>query len=75
MRKLTLDLDTLEVEAFDTETAPPARGTVAGHDSDSKESLCYTYCDPTPTQDPYNAYCTWDACSNTWCYNSCWTDC
>jgi hypothetical protein len=76
MRKLKLDLDALQVEAFDTEAQPAARGTVAAHDSESKESLCYGMCNSTePTQDPYNAYCTWEACSNTWCYNSCWTDC
>ena len=77
MRKLKLDVEALEVEAFDTQAALSARGTVAARESESKESLCYGMCNSTePTQDPYNAYCTFDACSaNTWCYVSCWTDC
>lgn len=77
MRKLKLDLDELQVEAFDTSAAPAEHGTVAAYDSDSKESLCADMCPGTgPTLDPENAYCTWDACSAyTWCYASCWTDC
>jgi len=31
MRKIQLDVDTLNVESFETRAAEPARGTVQGH--------------------------------------------
>ena len=57
MKKLTLDLDTLAVESFDTEVSEAGQGTVHAHDSDggtlydfSCGRSCYAGC---------TGYCTY----------------
>jgi len=54
MNKLTLDLDTLSVQSFQTEEVPAAaRGTVRGREAPPSQwdptpcSYCMTVCKPT----------------------------
>jgi hypothetical protein len=55
MGKLTLDLDALAVESFDTRPAGPGRGTVRGHDE------CPTH-DCTLQNDTCGCTDEWDTC-------------
>jgi len=43
MKKLTLDLETLNVESFQTADPPPARGTVLGADGSTIPPYCFTF--------------------------------
>lgn len=62
MRKLTLDLDTLAVESFDTQPSGRSQGTVRGHDEHRTHEYdscactdawdtCHKSCDPCATCD------------------------
>jgi len=45
MRKISLDVDTLKVESFDTaKRGPEARGTVRGHFTRQWEQSCQESC-------------------------------
>ncbi|HEX6371608.1 MAG TPA: hypothetical protein VF006_21995 [Longimicrobium sp.] len=63
--KLSLNLDHLAVESFDTSTAPAKRGTVFG-----EQCTCYTQCTcpGCPTCANYN---TCDATCGATCANTC----
>lgn len=75
MAKLTLNLDQLTVDSFDTETAAPAKGTVFG-----EQCTCHTNCTcpGCPTCD-YTACDDQNTCAGTCfasCNGSCWyTEC
>lgn len=43
MKKVTLDLDTLEVESFQTADPPPAKGTVLAADGSTLPDMCITF--------------------------------
>jgi hypothetical protein len=68
MKKLSLDLDQLTVDSFDTAAPAAEKGTVFG-----EQCTCYTHCDTCPgcpTCD--NTLCgqyTCDTCPDT--YNEC----
>ena len=57
MKKLSLKLDTLKVESFNTvpEGHGP-KGTVHGHD-DTEESVCYCPSESCPSASPYQNTC------------------
>lgn len=44
MRKLSLGLESLAVESFETHAAPPGAGTVEAHEAGTEASNCAT-CD------------------------------
>jgi hypothetical protein len=53
MAKIKLDLDSLQIESFDTVAPPETHGTVRGHDGterqtwcgeESCDGTCYTHC-------------------------------
>ena len=50
MKKLRLAVDTLRVESFRTDAAPPAAGTVRGHDKTADFDTCACSAD-------YNTQC------------------
>lgn len=74
MKKLSLDLDTLAVESFDTEPARrAARGTVRGFDSlgsrerDASEYPCNTEWGCQVTEESCVEQ-TWDTCYGNTCF-------
>lgn len=70
MKKLSLDLDQLAVESFDTSEARRSMGTVRGHgltDTTCMQMICDC---PTGSGDTCEAqYCSGDTCDT--CYDSC----
>lgn len=76
MKKLTLDLEELAVESFDTTPLRRvARGTVRGFDSqqpqDSQDSACYTTCAGSDQCTVTEVSCveeTWDTCYGATCF-------
>ncbi|HEU0016399.1 MAG TPA: pinensin family lanthipeptide [Longimicrobium sp.] len=76
MKKLTLNLDDLQVESFETASAEAERGTVRAHDHCSCE--CQTLPGETcPGRETcvyscYGSRC-WDTCHLDWtCGETCW---
>jgi hypothetical protein len=64
MKKMTLSLDALQVESFDTAAGRPARGTVRGHDSDDMATASNDIsCDTCQT-------CDDSQCDSCW-FNTC----
>jgi hypothetical protein len=47
-KKIRIDVDELEVESFETQEEPQARGTVQAHASYGCSASCYS-CDPPDT--------------------------
>jgi hypothetical protein len=76
MRKLTLELESLEVESFETADAAGGRGTVAGHQLTTR--TCFTWCpDFTCPECAYPDTDQWTCagtCNNT-CPDTCWETC
>lgn len=69
MRKLTLSLDTLKVDSFETNVQDGARGTVRAHWTQHADESCFGTCD---------GMCTRDASCQGGCgtgYASCWGTC
>jgi len=72
MAKITLDLDALQIESFDTVAPPEDAGTVRGHEGtveqtwcgeESCDGTCYTHCwggdcDLHGPHGPTVSYCT-----------------
>jgi hypothetical protein len=51
MKKLSLDVDALEIDSFETAAADEARGTVhAASDIESYDCSNYWYCVPYPSR-------------------------
>lgn len=81
MKKLSLDLDTLSVETFETAPQEPARGTVQGHASWHYEGCtanepCKPVSGPTYTEDyTCDDYSCWNTCQQSCgggtCHDSC----
>jgi hypothetical protein len=76
MRKLKLDLDTLDVESFSTVRQQDHPGTIQGHDSgqqtcaDSCDGVCSSYFCPSGTEpDSCEFSCIWtcDTCNEFNC--------
>lgn len=79
MSKLTLRLDDLRVDTFDTTPAERGRGTVFG-----QQCTCYTVCtcpgcptcDGTCPADPSCADTCWETCDGMSCWHTCgFTEC
>jgi hypothetical protein len=49
MKKLTLELDDLQVESFETVLEAEVRGTVRGRDDSGSDPSCCRTCDGDPT--------------------------
>ena len=66
MRKLTLDVDALQVETFDTETDAAARGTVVG-------AAITDGCEPVVV--PFTQLCTGGRITCNTCFETCKATC
>jgi hypothetical protein len=83
MKKLTLKLDALQIESFDTSgEQPEERGTVQAHDQcgcscccTAPTSPCSPTCDTSPTHPGYqtcDGTCDEWTCNYSDCYGSCY---
>jgi hypothetical protein len=72
MKKLSLDLDALEVETFETAQDEPRRGTVHGHASWHYQGCTpYEPCNPVSS----NTYTEDYTCDDHSCWQSCQQSC
>ena len=80
MKKLTLDLNALEVQSFATAPAAPNRGTVHGEQQCTCPTACT--CPGCPTCDETCADTCWETCAGWTCVTcggqetcgyTCWT--
>lgn len=69
MRKLSMKLEDLEVESFDTDAATEARGTVLGRETSVDE--CGSGAESCASCDMYASDCFY-TCGRS-CWGSCWS--
>ncbi|HEX2211686.1 MAG TPA: hypothetical protein VHG93_28625 [Longimicrobium sp.] len=80
MRKLTLALDELQVESFDTDAAPQERGTVGANQYSASivnPSCCQGTCYDSCGNDCGSWFCEtdFDSCGQFSCVWTCESDC